>query len=494
EITSFPNAETVCGQDDGSIEVLINTSTSNNYEYVLNGSVQLTQDNGLFEGLSPEIYDVYVQLPGGTCQSNIIETEVLEGDPFDLIVVESAPQLCGENSGSLIVTNPAGDQYLYRRSINDIFSSENEFTGLPAGDYYVEAAYVVGLEERCNVNDIFTVPEGPSFSITPTPTDPTSCGGSDGRIEVSTNAPSNIDLRYRLVGVPGYRISGVFDSLPANTYTVEVSQFDGSCVSIETVTLTQPTSIDFSATPSPTIFCGQNSGTIVVDPIPGGPYEYNIDQGNFQTSRTFQNLLAGDYEIGVQLQGGGCFTTISVSVQDGPTQSMEVSISPPSVCGANDASIVVTNPPPGGNYRYRLDGTGAFGVSNTFNGLSAASYQVEVETPDAFCFTDTIVIIDDGPTLTITYNDTPTSVCGASDGTIEVTNPPPGGNYLYRLDQVGDFSASNIFSGLSAGPHTIEIQTSNGTCYTDASATITNGPKAPVSYQYVPPSYCGQYD
>ncbi|MEL6142074.1 MAG: hypothetical protein AAFU67_10690, partial [Bacteroidota bacterium] len=297
EITYSADPESYCGQEDGALDITILTSTSNDYDYVLVGSNgPVTQGFSFFSDLAPEVYDIYVELSDGSCPSDVINAGVPEGDLFDITTTVDEPSTCGGNDGSIQVTFPTDGQYGYRRSINSVYSSDPLLDGLSAAVYNVQVAFIGDPQfPRCETSDLVTVPDGPSFTINTTPTNPTSCGGSDGRIEVSTNAPSNIDLRYRLVGVPGYRISGVFDSLPANTYTVEVSQFDGSCVSIETVTLTQPTSIDFSATPSPTIFCGQNSGTIVVDPIPGGPYEYNIDQGNFQTSRTFQNLLAGDY-------------------------------------------------------------------------------------------------------------------------------------------------------------------------------------------------------
>ncbi|WP_159521612.1 DUF2341 domain-containing protein [Sunxiuqinia indica] len=101
----------------------------------------------------------------------------------------------------------------------------------------------------------------------------------------------------------------------------------------------------------------------------------NLNSSNAEDTAT--GLIADDY-------------TVTVTDNDGFSSSIIVSISEPSVlsavigsssasCGSSDGSLSLTSPSGGsGNYEYSINGGGSWQSSNSFTGLSAGTYNVQI--------------------------------------------------------------------------------------------------------------------
>ena len=141
----------------------------------------------------------------------------------------------------------------------------------------------------------------------------------------------------------------------------EVNEFctsDGCALEVE---------IDFTAESSP----GENDGTIMLNATAGvGPFQYSIDGGmTFQSSGTFNDLPAGDYDV-VVLAEDECLFEDVVTVPACAIQ-VQAQVTNVSAAGTNDGVIVInasnTQPP----VQYSIDGGATFVATNTFDNLAA---------------------------------------------------------------------------------------------------------------------------
>jgi gliding motility-associated-like protein len=111
-------------------------------------------------------------------------------------------------------------------------------------------------------------------------------------------------------------------------------------------------------------------------------------------------------------------------------------------------------------------------TGNIFNGLSAGTYTINV-TDAIGCTGSATVTIAQGSTVSATGSMTPTSCSGSDNGTITVFASGGSVPYQYAIDG-GAVQASNVFTGLTAGTHSIGVTDVNG-CYSTFSITVNPG-------------------
>ncbi|NMC40278.1 MAG: HYR domain-containing protein, partial [Bacteroidales bacterium] len=107
-------------------------------------------------------------------------------------------------------------------------------------------------------------------------------------------------------------------------------------------------------------------------------------------------------------------------------------------------------------YQYSLDG-GAYQASGTFTNIGPGNHIIRIQ--DALlCIFDVPFIITEPPVLLAGISSQTNVSCnGGSDGSVTISASggiPP---YEYNIDG-GAFQASNVFSGLSAGSHTVIVR------------------------------------
>ncbi len=247
--------------------------------------------------------------------------------------------------------------------------------------------------------------------------------------------------------------SPVFENLIPGTYSAEVVDATGFTVTTNDVTISNPATINASATvDDDDITVNASGGT--------GVLQYSINGGAFQSSNIFQNMPNGDFTITVQDENG-CNVSVMATVAVN-TLVVTTAITHAIDCfNGNEGEITTSvnggNPP----YEYSLNG-GAFQSGNVFQNLSAGTYTVTVLDGDGFTQT----------TLPLTLsNPAPISGSATVTGyTVEVMANGGTGSLEFSLDG-GDFQASNTFSPVLSGNHTVTIQDQNG-CETSFSFTV----------------------
>ena len=299
---------------------------------------------------------------------------------------------------------------------------------------------------------------------------PTTCGNNAGSItvNVATGAGTSPYLFSLNAGTP--QTSNVFSSLAAGTYTVLATDASG-CDTTYQVNIIASTSLTNTATSNDATCPGLNNGSITVTPTSGtAPYTFSFNGGTAQPTGTFLNLAAGNYTI-VFTDALLCTGSVTVAVAPGTAITANSTSTATSCAGASDGTITVTPTSGVAPYTYSLDG-GAFLPANIFSGVSSGTRSIVVR--DSRGCTVTISrLVTAGLGLTSNIFSTALSCPGANNGTVTLVPTNGLAPYTFRIDG-GLAQATGIFTGLTAGLHTIVFTDANG-CTGNSSIIVGPG-------------------
>ena len=385
---------TDCGATDATITITASSTAGNPIEYSIDGGTTY-QSSNVFSGLSGanSPYGIRVRNADGTCiVSNADVTITDKISPVVTNVVPTNPSNCGVNDGSIVITATGGSgtvEYSIDGGTN--YQASATFSSLSPGTYNVFVRYTnLTCQVAYGSNPvILTVPNAPTITNVAF-ADPTDCGNADGTITITASG-GIAPLEYSIDnGVNWFVNGGAFINLSEadNPYEIKVRNGGGgTCETTgQVVNLTDPIAPTISSVAStePTD-CGLADGTITITATSsaGNAIEYSIDGGTtFQSSNIFTALDASNnpYEIRVRNVGGTCeVSSADINLTDKITPIItNVTPTNPSNCSVSDGSIVVAATGGSGTLEYSIDGAVTWQASNTFNGLSAGTYNVFV--------------------------------------------------------------------------------------------------------------------
>lgn len=256
------------------------------------------------------------------------------------------------------------------------------------------------------------------------------------------------------------------------------------------VTKGPPTDLNATGTSSATS-CGPPSGTITIS-VPTGtpPFTYILDPGPGQiiqtgaSPMTFTSVPAGLHTVYVTDASGVCNSTVQVTVTQNNNLTANITPVATSCPGVNNGSLTVTPTSGTAPYTFTLN-PGAIvrnGATALYTGLASGAYTITI-TDASGCITAPPLntTVPAGAGLTANTSQTPTTCAGANNGTITVTPTNGTGPYTFLLDGVTtQTGATTVFTGLSAGIHTIRITDVNG-CITNPNLTVNVLPGAALT-------------
>ena len=446
------------GGNDGSITTENVTGGNGGYEYSINATN--FSFNNKFSNLTAGNYTVTVKDSKGCITSkNVVVTEPsvlsLQNSSFTNVSCKNA------GDGSITAGTVSGGNSGYTYSINGTtFQSSNKFLNLQGGTYNL----TVKDSKSCTTSETITIAEPTALNMQAASLTPASClGETDGKIIAGSVTGGNGGYTFSINGT-NFQSSNTFSNLKAANYTITAKDIEG-CIITEFITIEEPSALTMqSAVLTPATCAGAADGKIVAGTVSGGNngYEFSINGTDFQTSNTFSNLSAGNYNITAK-DAKGCTVSESVSVTEPTTLTVQTSSSTAVSCkGAADGEITV-GPVSGGNnaYEYSINGTN-FQTSNVFTGLVGGSYNITVKDAKGCTATETINV-DEPTALSMSPASTTSVSCnGASDGAISVGNISGGNNgYVFSIDGT-NFQSGQNFSGLTAGEYTVIAKDAEG--------------------------------
>lgn len=459
-VLNFTTTPTACpGVANGSITINPGSGTAP-YSYQLDANPP--QSSNTFTGLAAGTYLITLRDGNGCVRSTFVTVTDGTGLTATVAIV---PTTCpGVNNGSITINPTNGTApYTYQLGANPA-QSGNSFTGLAAGTYNIT------LRDFNGCTRVFTLTVGAGAGLNVTyATTPASCSGAANGSITATPTNGTAPFTYQ-VDANAPQGSNVLSGLTAGVHSVTIRDFNGCTVTANVTVPTASGVVATTATTATTCAAALN-GSITVNVTTGTPpYQYTLDTGTPQSGNIFSGVSSGPHSVTIR-DFAGCVTVVSVTVPAGPGISATGASTAATCAAATNGTITMTVTVGSAPYQYALD-AGAPQGSNIFNNVAPGAHNVTI-TDAAGCSRIVAVNVATGPGISATATATATSCNGATNGSITVT--PSGGNapYQYTLD-AGAPQASNNFTGVAAGNHTVLVSDANNCTFT-VNVTVAAG-------------------
>jgi hypothetical protein len=454
---SFTNLQdiTCFGANDGSVSGEA-SGGSGGFTYSTDG-VNF-QDDGTFDDLEPGFHTVVV-MDQNDC-FGYFELFINEPEQLELNVTQTNHVSCnGAGDGSITVSGAGGTtSYIYAID-NGQPSSDNTFTNLIGGDYFIQ----IFDANDCTTSTTVTITEPDELSLSVAFVTNSGCGGEGTGAVALLPAGGTSDYTFTVDGESN--MIGEFLNLSAGTFTATVTD-DNDCTAEVEFTIEQEAGLGLAVASSTNVSCtGGTDGEIEVIASGGeGAIQYSINEGDFQDGNVFSGLSAGDYSITAQDENG-CANTVMVTITE--PDALEISINSQvnvDCYGNGTGSISLTMT--GGTAGYMLSYEGnnitlEEGVEASIADLVAGTYILNGVDQNECTVSDTIIITEPD-SLELSIVETGQVTCpGNLDGSISVQGVGGVAPYIYAIEDAPS-DTINVFTGLSAGTYLLSVLDANG--------------------------------
>ena len=440
-----------CGANNGSVTVVSISGGTPPYSGVSwNGVPGYTYSN---IGPGPYVAN-FVDANG--CSSLLTYRETVGQVPCGYTVSTSSTNVScfGGSNGSVTLSVTGGTAPIsitWTNSVGTIVGSVATVSGLPAGVYTY--TYTDGTPTTLTGSVTLTQPGGPltiNLSVTGTSCSYTTNGSAVA--SVTANGTPNYSYAW---SASGQGNSPTATGLSPGSITVTVTDAN-TCTATATGNISGHTAVIPAVTTLPDSCYGDSTGKAFVSVAGGTPgYTYLWSSGPTGIGDTIYYLPSASYTVTVT-DHNGCTSTASGMVNQ-PNLLTATLVDSNVTCFGN-ANGTATVTPTGGNGGFTYSWSGNISNTGSVSGLGPNTYYVTVTDSKRCSLVDTIPITQ--PSLLAPFIVSLDSVSCNQGGNGGVTVSAVGGSppYSYSLDASGVFGSSGVFTGLSAGPHTITIQ------------------------------------
>ena len=478
-----------CYSSNGVIELSTKAlndgnSSSGDWQFRINNGAW--QSSNYFTNLYPGSFILKARNTVTGCETEyggnpvILTPQNTGGEPIINNIQVTDASFC-TNNGTIAVDasigEPGGSNLDLQYCLNGgAWSSSSTFTGLAEGVYTVE---VSGSGGRCVTTAQATVTKLQAPGVSVSTTASTDCGNPNGQISVTTTG--GYYFEYSIDNGNNWQVNPVFSNLSSGNYTVLImADGDASCIIQRTASVGGVSPITISSvTTTAASSCSAINGTITINASGSSTLYYKIEGGQWQTSKTITGLVPGTYNVYVRNSTGSCEIAYSgnpVQVSGGSSLSItQINAVPPTSCIPANAngSITITAQNGGNPILYSIDGGTQFVSGNTFNNLSAGTYNVVIANADQSC-TVSHPPVHLTPSQGITIQNvqlTPPTNCSIANGGIAI-NISPAGSYQYSINGGQSFQSGNSFSNLSQGTYQLVVNDPATGCSANTSVNL----------------------
>jgi gliding motility-associated-like protein len=431
-----------------------------------------TITTGIFNNLPANTYTI-VCTDINACTYS---TSVIINTPLPLIFdsIKTTNITCAGNAnGSISAFASGGNGTIYTYSITPLNASNSTglFNNLLANTYTVSATDSKG----CSITQTRIITELLPLNFTLDSIKNIKCfGDNNGAIycHASSGSPYYI---YKLMPINITDSFGVFTNLPANTYSVVVTDYNGCSASINNITITQPNPLVINTFSKKDVLCnGTNTGEIKLI-VTGGTGVINYTLSTNPTLSTsnglFTNLYAGNYVV-TAIDANGCSLSTALVLNQNPAiEFSEITAANPLCHGDANGSIKVKAIGGTGTLTYQIN-NGPSLTGGTYLGLTGGNYLITVRDGNN-CKKDTLIsIIEPASIYYSSLEITPVYCFGENNGSVKVTASGGTGNYTYYIRPGLYINQNGAFYNLQLGIYTLTVIDENQ-CNFDTTFTIT---------------------
>lgn len=332
-------------------------------------------------------------------------------------------------------------------------------SGVTAGTYTV----TVTDANNCISQQLFTISQPTVLGASISATNILCYGSSTGS---STVTPTGGTTPYTYSWAPSGGTGATATNLAAGTYSCTVTDAH-SCVTTQTVTITQPAALTASIAGSNVLCNSGITGSATVTPTGGTtPYNYSWAPSG-GSSATASSLAAGTYTCTIT-DANGCGLQKTITITQPPVLNASTTQTNVACYGNASGSATVTTT--GGTPSYTYAWAPSGGTSATASGLAAGAYTVTITDANACVITKLVTITQPAAALSATQGQTNVACYGNATASASVTVSGGTPAYTYAWAPSGGTGATA--SGLAAGTYTCTVTDANG-CSLTKNFTIT---------------------
>ena len=433
-VSATPSNIACNGDNNGAINVTVTGGTPG-YSFLWNDGVTSEDRNNLSAGT----YRVTVTDANG-CTDDVT-VQISEPTAFTINENITNVSCNGDASGRISLTVTGGSPaYSYAWSNN---STSRILNNLTAGNYTV----TVTDANECTLIETYTVSEPTSIIVSGSTSDVTCFGDGNGSINLSITGGSPAYTTNWSNGSNTEDLSNI----GAGTYTVTVTDAN-ECQEIASFTISQPSDLSISATPTNIACAGDASGAISITASGGtAPYGYLWNDNSTREDR--DGLVAGTYTVTVT-DARGCTESSSVTISEPLALNGFTQITPVACDGENTGAINLTAERGTAPYSFNWS-NGA--TTEDISGLTAGTYTVTITDANNCMLVQTWTVntVDRIQVMSIRTN----PVCnGENTGSIDLNVSGGSGTYAFTWTTG---ALTEDISGLSAGTYSVTITDAN---------------------------------
>lgn len=440
------------------LQVMQGTSTVHNFTAVTTAQK---------DSLAPGNYTLRVKNTD-SCYKDV--PLIIDAPPEIDLDVDVTPLVCHDDSDAVVVVIASGGKkpFTYAKG-SAAFSNVDTFKNLWAGYYTFKVRDSNDCQEDTVIRIFNPLPVSADVTIQEPP-----CNFFNSGVITINGKNGTAPYKYAFNNAP-YDTVTVRSGLYSGSYPVLVKDTN-NCLLDTTVIL--PDSVRVSATAALTnILCNSDStGQIVLNASGANPpYRYQMLTGNGPLTpvNTFSNLPAITYSFHIE-DTNKCYLDTMITLTEPARITGSISITDVLCNGDTTGAITINGIGGVSPYVYALD-AGTFGVTNTYNPLTAGNYTLRIR-DDNNCLRDTTVAITEPTKLVFDDLIISNPECfGAASGRVVTKGAGGVAPYQYAVG-TSTFSPVDTFGGLAAGVVTFQVRDTNN-CISDSSVTLTQPPR-----------------
>ena len=256
------------------------------------------------------------------------------------------------------------------------------------------------------------------------------------------------------------------------TLTTKIEGWNNTCTQTYTKQVSVGLTASVSALSNVTCNGAANGSITAVGQFGTAPYQFNLNNGPWQTAAAFTNLAPGVYTLNLK-DAKGCTSTAAFTI----TQPLGIALNPilvtNSACGMSNGAFTCNATGGMSPLQYKIN-AGSFQSSGTFSALSAGAYLLTVKDANACITTANVLINANAAPVLAAPNVNHVSCFNGNDGSISLASTGGTGAVQYSINNGVTFQTGSLFTGLIAGNYTCVVKDNAG-CTSFAVATINQG-------------------
>ncbi|MGP8215100.1 MAG: PKD domain-containing protein [Bacteroidia bacterium] len=368
-------------------------------------------------------------------------------------IVSLTNATCGSNNGNVTVTASGGTGALTYSWAPAGYTGGNTatYSNLPANTYTCTITDANGCTKQITVliNNI----AGPTATLSEI--GELCYGGNNGSAIVHITSGTG---PFTYNWAPSGGTGSTANTITTGIYSVTITDKNG-CITIDTITVTQPTVIKTIVTTTPVKCNGGNTGSAMVTisgGTPGYTYLWAPAGGNAATAG---NLQAGTYTVTIT-DSNQCTASTLVSVSQPAALASIPSSTEVSCNGGNNGSVV--DAVSGGTPPYTYSWTPGGGKGSSEDNLTAGTYTV-TSTDANGCTITSAINVTQPKAIATSASSSGTSCNGGNNGSATIV--AGGGTPPYQYSWAPYGGSNSVANNLAAGTYTVTVTDSNNCKY-----------------------------